>query len=152
MPRRAILALGVTTEVRIFVALISLMVAAILFVCACPPFPSVGGLIDSSYPVLVTKFGAPSEAPPDLSLPQHLRAGRRYFWRRSRIVAVWTLEVEYPAAPFGPASEPYVTYPSAPPDPASRPYFAARGLDTGWNWIDWLLPHEAVARATVQVP
>jgi hypothetical protein len=122
----------------VLLSLIAFLVAAVLIVHnLSSPFPSPRAVLDETYGSLVAKLGQPSDLDSNAQLPAQLRSAKSVVWIRSRLIAVWKLQVDYRSTRFGP---------EAHPDSVSR------CLETKWNWVNFLLPFDSAFRASIQVP
>jgi len=123
--------------VRLIIVAALFIVLSLIVVHNLPaPFPSPSVVLDTPYGTLLQELGPPADFDPNSKLPTPLRAGKSVAWVRSRLIARWTLQVDYGLTPFSPL---------APPDSVSR------CLSTRWEWVNWLLPCDAVFRARVLV-
>jgi hypothetical protein len=123
--------------VRLIIALVLFIVLSLMVVHNLPaPFPSPSVVLDTPYGTLLQELGPPADFDPNSKLPMPLRASKSIAWVRPLLIARWTLQVDYRLTPFSP---------QAPPDGVSR------CLTTTWEWVNWLLPCDAVFRARVLV-
>jgi hypothetical protein len=123
--------------VRLIIMSVLFIVLSLIVVHNLPaPFPSPSMVLDTPYGTLLRELGPPADFDPNSKLPTPLRAGKSVAWVRPRLIARWTLQVDYRLTPFSP---------QAPPDSVSR------CLTTRWEWVNWLLPCDAAFRARVLV-
>jgi hypothetical protein len=121
---------------RLMIVLLLLIALSLIIVHNLPaPFPSPSLVLDMPYATLLRELGPPADFDPNSRLPTPLRTGKSVAWVRPRLIARWTLQVDYRLTPFGP---------QAPPDSVSR------CLTTKWEGVNWLLPCDAAFRARVQ--
>lgn len=102
----------------------ALVLLATLVWVLIPPFPSPVALMDTSYASLTAKLGNPEGSIPAIAV-----------WRKSRGIAVWSLEVGYNTAPI---------------DPTAQPQSISRSLRIAW--ADVSIPYGYTARARVIAP
>jgi hypothetical protein len=121
--------------VRLVIVSVLLIVLSLMVVHNIPaPFPSPSVVLETPYATLVQEFGPPADFDPNSKLPTPLRTGKSIAWVRPRLIAHWTLQIDYRLTPFSPL---------APPDSVSR------CLTTTWEWVNWLLPCDAAFRGRV---
>jgi len=97
-----------------------------------PPFPSTKVLIRSSWAALTQEFGIPQELPPEGAGRWH--PAKSVVWKRSRGIAVWTLEAAWNKAPV---------------DSGATPDMVSRCLLWEPHWWDAHFPCDAASMARV---
>jgi hypothetical protein len=129
---RSTLALEAVIVKSIAISGTAMAAAAAIWVLA-PPFPKPESLMQSSLPVLTTRFGSPHEMSQG-----HLPTGlaRSVSWQDSRVIANWTLAADWIKPPVIATSS---------PDAVSR----CLQLNFGPRWLGTalFLPCRAVVRA-----
>ena len=123
--------------VRLLIFAVMLIVLSVILVHNLPaPFPSPRVVLDTPYEALLRELGPAADFDPNSKLPTPIRSVKSVAWIRPRLIARWTLQVDYRLTPFG---------------PQARPDSASQCLETKWGWLNWLLPCEAAFRGSVAV-
>jgi hypothetical protein len=121
--------------VRLLIVAVVLILLSVMVVHNLPaPFPSAQIVLDTPYESLLRELGPPADYDPNSKLPTRIRSIQSVAWIRPRLIAHWTLQVDYRLTPFG---------------PQARPDGVSRCLETKWQWLNWLLPCEAAFRGRV---
>lgn len=115
-----------------FAGVLLLVFLAAVVWSATPPFPKPGALVNMPYRAIAAELGAPLNQNPNPDLPELVPSTKSVVWVKPWLLATWKLSISYGYTAF---------------DMDARPDGVSRCLETQWNWVNLMLPCEAVFHA-----